>query len=208
MNSMNSSLTKLEKYTPFTTSIWKYKLDIDNETHKNIVNYVYDLKEKGQSRHISNHGGWQSNCLNEIQDPSLKILFDKLSSVTEEILFDLELHNYILSLESFWFNINGKNHYNIAHIHTGSSLSGVFYLKMPKRGGQIQFDRGDNQMWALPLETDFTKRGTAERCSSISIEPQELEYVVFPSSLQHSVQPNLSDEDRISMAINCNLRCE
>jgi len=199
--------TNLEKITPFVTSIWKRKLDIDEYTHKQIINYVYDLKNKNESNYISNYGGWQSRNFLHI-DTVLETLFEKMAWVSKQVMFDLGLEDYTLSIESFWFNINGKNHYNIAHIHTGSSLSGVFYLKMPKEGGQIQFDRGDNQMWALPVETDFTKRGIAERCSSISIQPKELEYVIFPSSLQHSVKPNIFDGDRISMAINCNLRKE
>lgn len=201
------TFTKLQKYTPFVTSIWKQKLDIDNETHKQIINYVYDLKQKNESNHISNQGGWQSPPIKQV-DSSLKILFETMALVSEQVMFDLGLNDYVLSLESFWFNVNGKNNYNNAHIHTGSSLSGVVYLKMPENGGRIKFDRGDNQMWSLPIETDYSKNGTADRCPAISIQPKELEYVLFPSSLQHSVEPNSSDDDRISMAINCKLKCD
>lgn len=196
---------KLEKYTPFVTSIWKQRLDIDTKTQEEIINYVYDLKEKNQSSHISNRGGWQSPSLKKI-DTTLETLFAKMALVSKEVMFDLGVEDYVLSIESFWFNINGKHNYNTAHVHTGSSLSGVFYLKMPKNGGQIKFDRGDNQMWALPTETDISKKGIADRCPGVSMQPEELEYLVFPSSLQHSVEPNHSDDDRISMAINCNLR--
>ena len=91
-----------------------------------------------------------------------------------------------------WGNISSFTHSNQIHNHITSltfsdqQLSGVVYLKVPKNSGKILFYNPFN----VNIQYCFT--------------PKENEIFLFPSVLYHSVEPNLSQEDRISIAFNFN----
>lgn len=203
----------VKKFTPFATSIWSTNVDIDEETHKKIIEFVYSLKEQDEGLNVSNSLGWHSSLgkninWNNFDTSPITFLFDKLKECNMEVMSELNLTedgwSYITT--DYWFNVNGKGAANYSHDHPDNSLSGVLYLKKPENSGRIIFERTDSQHWAMPYSNDFTKPGTDNRCNYYCLETEELEYVVFPASLRHSVEPNLSDEDRISMAINYRVR--
>jgi uncharacterized protein (TIGR02466 family) len=196
-----------KKITPFVTSIWSDKLNLDKDTHARIVDFVYALKNDDDGVNISNLGGWQSKSVVEIH-PHIEPMFTLMKKLTMGVLTDLNLlqDGYVPIVDNYWFNVNKKGDLNVAHDHPGSSLSGVVYLKKPKNSGDIVFERTDMQTWAFPGSIDPSKPGFADRCSAFTLRTEELDYVIFPSSLRHSVEPNMSNEDRISMAINFSLR--
>lgn len=90
----------------------------------------------------------------------------------------------------FWANINSHGGSDVVHHHNFSvdppqnEMSGVYYIKTPENSGQICFL---NQM--VPHEHS-------------PLTPKEKDLVIFPSYLLHYVTPNLSQEDRISIAFN------
>ena len=98
-----------------------------------------------------------------------------------------------LAIVGLWANISSFTNYNIPHTHLDfidlypyKSYSGVIYLKTPLNSGRICFKS--------PIATD----------GWIEIPPEETGIIIFPSTLEHYVQPNLSKEDRISLAFNFN----
>lgn len=196
-----------KKLTPFVTNIWSDKLNIDKSIHNQITKFVYDLKRQDNGVKISNSGGWQSKSVVEIHT-SIVPLFEEMKKLTMGVLHDLHLsqEGYVPIVDNYWFNVNSKGDLNNAHDHPGSSLSGVVYIKKPKNSGRICFQRSDMQTWALPGATDYANPGTPDRCQEVILDPEELDYIIFPSSLRHRVEQSMSNEDRISMAINFSLR--
>ena len=84
------------------------------------------------------------------------------------------------------------------HNHAGSILSGVFYIKSDPSQGNIMFERSDNAEYFLPpMEKPnyFTSTATTYKAMSNAL-------YVFPGWLKHSVQPNLTKEDRLSVSFN------
>jgi uncharacterized protein (TIGR02466 family) len=197
----------LHKHVPFATSIWKSNILITPEQHQAIIDYIMRLREQDKiGAKMSNIGGWQSNSYNSNDiDDILSPLFEQVKFITANVVHDLRLdiEGYQPSIINYWYNINNKNNYNRPHIHPKSSLSGVVYLKMPKNnGGNIYFERdSDGALWTFPA----SEQNIPERTQVSMLAPHELEFVVFPSYLRHGVDPNQTDEDRISMAINIGL---
>ena len=94
-----------------------------------------------------------------------------------------------------WSIISGKYCYNGVHSHLVDSQpgrdnrfwSGALYLKTPKNCGNITFHSYQN----INAGRD--------------VNPYESLVLLFPSSMYHSVRPNLSDKDRIVISFNITL---
>lgn len=80
---------------------------------------------------------------------------------------------------NIWLNLNYPLSYNALHNHDGK-YSGVFYVNIPEGSGNLIFPK---------LEE--------------TIVPEPGMIVLMKSDLQHAVEPNLSDDIRISFAFNC-----
>ena len=113
-------------------------------------------------------------------------------------------------MNSLWFMVNSKGGYNHKHQHfhkTDCALSGVFWIKVPKNSGNIIFYNPEeycnyqvNESYSNIIKNIFNQK------SSYSISPQEGKVLLFPSHLDHSVDKNCSDEDRISISFNINIQ--
>ena len=182
---------------------------IENVNIKLIEKYCYDLCETNKSSVMSNRGenSYQSPSLCpkfELNDEIIKLLTEvenKLSLVSDTIGF-----NSKIKVTNYWANINKKHCYNVDHSHTGCLLSAVFYIKVPENSGKITFLNSNG----LLIESYLTERNlnvNYDACdyslsSVFSVEPKEKCLIIFPAWLTHRVEPNSSNEDRISIAFN------
>lgn len=119
--------------------------------------------------------------------------FINLSDSYIENIFIEELKKFLNVTEStknkqfrfsnIWLNINYPGSYNKAHTHNGCERSGVFYVKVPEDSGDLYFTKMDEY-----------------------IKPYPGLLVLFDSNEEHAVEPNISDEPRISFAFNYRLK--
>ena len=74
----------------------------------------------------------------------------------------------------------------------------MYYVESTEEQGNIFFERSDNAEYFLPpvSQTNYFN-GTATSYKAITGA-----MYVFPSWLKHSVQPNKTDKDRISISFN------
>lgn len=178
----------------FPSVIWSGILNgLDNE---GIEKFAYQLKGMDKGVQISNYGGWQSNSIKQGTNKS----FDNLVNVITQNIYECQLQSGLphLQLYNIWLNINGKGAYNHLHNHAGSILSGVFYVKATPEQGNIFFERSDNAEYFLPPIQNanyFTSTATTYRALTNAL-------YIFPGWLKHSVQPNMTDSDRISISFN------
>ena len=103
-----------------------------------------------------------------------------------------------LQIQNIWININSPGAYNHLHNHAGSILSGVYYVNSTPEQGNIFFERSDNAEYFLPpveKPNYFTSTATTYKATTGAL-------YVFPGWMKHSVQPNTTDKDRISVSFN------
>ena len=177
-----------------------YQVDLDCNILE-MQEYCLDMMNTQDGRNVSNSGGWQSNDLKGVH------------MVLNELFEDIEHHGNIFAKEcsfkkpvkivNIWININGYKDYNLAHLHSHTMLSGVFYVKCPPNCGNIVFNH--------PTEKthQYDWRGsnfeTLNKYSYGIINGQSIEnrLYMFPSWLEHYVTPNMNkNEKRISIAFN------
>lgn len=99
-----------------------------------------------------------------------------------------------------WVNKHLEDDYAPYHDHVNSLLSGVYYLKIPKNSGKIQFK---NPSEYISKTINFpTKLSYIHNCDTYSFEPKEGMLLLFPSYLEHMVTPSETSEERYSLAFN------
>ena len=114
--------------------------------------------------------------------------------------------NKSIRLINAWVNINQKLNSNQAHTHPGCILSGVYYIKTPKECGNIQFIHPAQDMmtrdWSNFIDRNWYSDYNQYNSELWSLPSEEGRLYVFPSWIKHLVQPNMSDEERISISFN------
>lgn len=83
-----------------------------------------------------------------------------------------------IAVDYLWANVHPNGGYNAQHIHLGAPLVFVYYVQVPTP------------------RAAFVAQGAR-------IEPRAGDLLTFPGDLQHSVEPNESQEERISISGNC-----
>ena len=168
-----------------------------------IYNHIIEIKKKDkEGKVVSNWGGWKSKRFNKVNSYT-QPLFKILDKTVREIKKKVDC-NYDFKLLEYWYNINKEFSFNMPHMHVssgGSIVSGVFYVKTPKHCGKIVFRRND-PLITIMYDENINKYN--EYNSSIwSIDPKENLLVLFPSNMEHFVEPNLNkNNERISISFN------
>ena len=96
-----------------------------------------------------------------------------------------------------WFNIYQKGDYQEFHHHSNSVLSVVYFLKVGKNPASIFFK--NPYISTVRIEYDNYTPDTYDR---FSYQPKAGMILIFRSHLEHSVEKQVDDEDRISIAYN------
>lgn len=190
----------------FSTPLWFSNLEVNNEK---IEQYCKELSKKNKGRVLSNVGGWQSNdlFLRDNTDKRIKPLFTKIMNEVQSIAQEMNLLDSVkinFHTLQFWVNINGKENYNQLHNHPRSFLSGVYYVKVPKNSGNVIFNHPCTLMkfWYQ----QYTKEINHESHPQVFVAPEVGKLIIFPSWLEHVVQPNKVKKNRISIAFNVSVQ--
>ena len=99
-----------------------------------------------------------------------------------------------------WININPPGGYNGPHQHTNATLSGVYYVDVPRgkseKGGAIEFisPHPVRLLGGLVKSPLFAER--------FHIQPKPGFMLIFPGQLPHWVHPNDSGKSRLTVAFN------
>tara|TARA_B100000902_G_scaffold279862_1_gene265656 strand:+ start:911 stop:1495 length:585 start_codon:yes stop_codon:yes gene_type:complete len=182
----------------FPSVIWSGMMDgVDNAQ---IETFANDRKQLDEGVQVSNYIGWQSGPIRQGDNEE----FDKLvGAITDQVNgCAVQADIPALQIQNIWINVNTPGSYNHLHNHAGSLLSGVYYVKATPEQGNIFFERGDNAEYFLPpMEKPnyFTSTATTYKAMTNAL-------YIFPGWLKHSVQPNLTDENRISVSFNYGIK--
>ena len=186
----------------FPSSIHSLGIDnFDNYKDQLIQETYIERDEDPIGREVSNCGGWQSNeiNINNCKSETLKdIIVDSVSKLPM-------LENVSMIIEG-WKNINEPGNFNVKHNHPRANLSGVLWIKTPKDSGNIVFT--SPQLFNKFQELDSYKdefRYNSNSYMTYYFPPTEGIILIFPSSLEHEVEVNKSDQDRISYSFNIKL---
>ena len=175
-----------------------YAQDFKLDTNQMAQNIIQWSKEDGGVTK-TNVNGWHSKTDMHTKQ-EYKPLIDELFRMAYEV-FNEEFLDGEPKLGNMWANINPPGGYNKPHIHPNSLFSGVYYVKTPPNSGRlICNDPRPGIQTCMPN----IKKGQAPKhlWREVNLQPQENRAIMFNSWLWHTVEPNKSNEDRISVSFN------
>jgi len=184
----------------FPSMVWSTLFDDRKPFNDRLLESVLRLRES-DPRGVDNTNvkGWQSpnilQTLPEFADINLRIL-----QVCDRIGQSLHFNPGFTYHHQAWANISPPGAYNKLHFHANCHFSGVYYisLKAPECGSIYFRDpRVASRMLTCPVDevSDFT-------AEEIRMRPEEGRMYVFPGWLEHGVEENKSDRDRIGISFN------
>ena len=184
----------IEKFFP--TIVYGKDVQLDNnKLAQDIVNW--SNQDKGVSK--TNYKGWHSTT-DMGQKPEYQQLVTELLRMQKEI-YDNEHIDRHARLGNMWANINPTDGMNQPHIHPNSLFSGVYYVKSQPNAGRLKiYDPRPGVQLIMPTR----KPGNPGRdmWRDANIEPVVGRIIMFPAWLWHSVEPNKSNDLRISISFN------
>ena len=189
----------------FPTPVWTLQLD----NYKNINEQMYNyIKSKQINDEIginkSNVKGWHSNDF-DLNDKEPQNFITFLLPSIEKVMVDMnwEKQKQIAKINNMWAIVNIGGSTNLRHQHGNSTISGAYYIRAPLNSGDIVFyDPRPAPVYSHPnvVAPNFLNAQVN------GITPKEGALVLFPSYLDHSVNENLSNEERIVISFNIKIQ--
>lgn len=178
----------MQYYDYFSTRIWFDQCNnIDN---KKLKKDILEFSEKEKNQIISNVGGYQGHKFHD--QNWYTTICSKIPLREDKPIANFKIYN--------WVNINKKGDYNQKHTHLNTNvfLCGVYYVSVPENSGDIKFYDPRGPYIVGMVDHQYYSDGF----TYYKIKPEEGMVIFFPPWLEHDVDTNESDEDRISIAFN------
>ena len=188
----------------FATPVWTSIIRKHEEINDTMFKYIKSLQKKDSSGvNRSNLLGWHSGNFDlDLEQP--RFFVNSISAQLNSVFTDMgwDLKNQKVKITGMWAVINKKNASNSMHIHSNNYISAAYYVKAPKNCGDIVFyDPRFAATYRYPKISKTNKLNS----NIVSFQPKEGMLVLFPSYLQHSVNLNKTNEERIVISFNINL---
>ena len=180
----------------FPTTIYGHDTQLDNNF---LANEIVNWSKQNKGLQKTNVNGWHSET-NMHELPQFKPLVDELFKMQHQV-FKEEWLDRQPRLGNMWANINYPGGYNKPHIHPNSLYSGVYYVKTPPNCGKIVFN---DPRPGIQTNMPTRKPGQPPKhlWREVHLDPKVNRILMFPAWLWHSVEPNQSNDLRISVSFN------
>jgi uncharacterized protein (TIGR02466 family) len=182
----------------FPTLVWKVSLKAEwrDAIATDVLALLAELRrdlpplEPGQ--------GWQSEqTLHEREQ--LRQLHSCVNQAAGSVLRFLRTGQEPLEVTGCWATVLAKGAMHKVHSHPNNFLSGVYYVRVLPGADTINFHDPRSQARIIrPPVFELT----AENTDQVVVKVTSGTLLLFPSYLEHSVDANLCDEERISISFN------
>ena len=183
----------------FPTIIYIEDLPNPNELNSYLEKHIVEWSKNDTGVKKTNVNGWHSKTdMNQRKeyDPLSNELFQMQNEIIQEEHLDMRP-----KLGNMWANINYRDGYNLGHIHPNSLFSGVYYIKAQPNCGRLHLmDPRPGAQHVMPPRKEGKLPRELWRDSYYEAIPGRL--IMFPAWLWHKVEPNKSDDVRISVSFN------
>ena len=180
----------------FPTFIYGKDIQLNNQE---LAQHIINWSQQDQGLKKTNVNGWHSQTDMHTK-PEYKPLVDELFIFIQEIWKEEWLDKKPV-LGNMWANINQPGGYNRPHIHPNSLFSGVYYIKTPLNCGKLVCnDPRPGIQTVMPVRVKGTPPQHLWR--ECHLDVKEGRSIIFPAWLWHCVEPNESNDIRISVSFN------
>ena len=180
----------------FPTLVWKFQIKsgIRTDLNASIVEALHRLG----APELQPGEAWQSNRSLETEE-QFHPLMACVEQAAKSVLRFLKIGYDAFTVTGCWVSVNAPGTSHRAHSHPNNFLSGVYYVQTPAGADTINFHDPRKQTGIIrPPVQELT----AENTDQVVVNVSEGTLLLFPSFLEHSVDPNPGDTVRISVSFN------
>ncbi len=182
----------------FPTNIWAHDLapEVYEPLNRRLVQRIEELLSPRPD--IGPGQTWQTR--NDLQnDPAFAEFIALVCEAVDGVIQFLEIEPLPYEVTGCWGNVNPPGAPHGMHTHANNYLSGVYFAQTQKGADSITFfdPRDRINMIQPPI-----KRKTQNNATTVNVEARLGRLVVFPAWLRHTVAPNESQSERISISFN------
>ena len=182
----------------FPTLVWKIllKAELRDAIAAKVLATLETLRRDLPA--LEPHQGWQSEQGLHLRD-DFQELVSCVNNATKSILRFLRMGQEELEITGCWATVLAKGALHKAHSHPNNFLSGVYYVRVQPGADTINFHDPRRQTYVIrPPVVELT----AENTDQVVVRVTNGTLLMFPSYLEHSVDGNMSEEERISISFN------
>ncbi len=197
----------------FPLAVYYHDLEESDTQNKKILSRINELKSSSGEKRTEGHASWTGDVhrVDRLHfDDQMEWLTQNVARHAEEYLRLLghDLDKCAVHIQRSWPVIAVKGQRVARHAHHTAHISAVYYVSAPNtgNGGKIEFYNDNRPNEIQPGIGSTMTGGYAERNSlnygSAVYEPKPGRLLLFPSKTTHAVEPNETDEQRISISFD------
>ena len=191
------SITNFEVQALFATPY--FKADIGHAITPEQIAFIQNLKM------IRNRDNLISEDLYIFRLPELKSIADAVQEALDIYARDVMGIKQRLYVTQSWSLMNPPNVGMHAHAHSNSLVSGsLYYCDLPEPVSRVVFDKWTHYR-QLEINPERDKQNIFNTPVNV-ITPKQNELFMFPSDINHMIEPNGSSEPRRAIAFNSFIR--
>ena len=185
----------------YPTPLWHTNLPTNNvkerkvSLNEDLLNFIKEEYKKNPEivSKSNKGGGWQSRT-DLHKEPIMDELGNHIYNVCKTIFPQIKgMH-----ITQMWAAINFEHSYNLIHCHGNMyHLSGAYYLQVPKDSGRIAFR--DPRHAAI---NHYWSNKQIDNGEHHWREPQESDLMLWPTFLDHFVEPSKSKDPRVMISFD------
>jgi len=182
----------------FPTLVWKILLEAElrSAIDAKILAALEGIR-RGLPR-LEAGQGWQSEQTLHAREEFLD-LAACVGNAARSVLRFLRIGDQAVEITGCWATVLARGAAHKAHSHPNNFLSGVYYVRTRPGSDAINFHDPRTQAGVIrPPVVELT----AENTDQVVVRVTNGILLMFPSYLEHSVDANVNEEERISVSFN------
>lgn len=147
---------------------------------------------------LSNKGEFDQELFEQYNVQSfISFISRHIRNYLEQVNFQYDKSNLTMKFHGSWMTLTKKDKHTILHDHGCTDISAVYYFKTNGMDGDLVFNQ--------PNKLLKNSRVFGRYNHHYTIKPKVGQLVIFPSSLDHRVLENKTDNDRVSVSFNMSI---
>jgi uncharacterized protein (TIGR02466 family) len=146
--------------------------------------------------------GFERNFYEKLPQDEMEELKNIFLNEAEKYLKEIINKKIDLDITKSWTKVCKQYEYDTPHEHSGNTVIAVYYIKTPDKCGDLLLHDPRGATNFIPqYEKNLSGQNLSGR-TYYRIAPRCGQLILFPAYIIHSVEPNMSEDVRISIAMN------
>jgi uncharacterized protein (TIGR02466 family) len=182
----------------FPTLVWKFLLEAELRSAIDAKILATLETMRRELPKLAPGQGWQSEQTLHARE-EFQQLAACVGNAAKSILRFLRIGHEACEITGCWATVLARGAAHKAHSHPNNFLSGVYYVRTRPGSDAINFHDPRAQAGVIrPPVVELT----AENTDQVVVRVANGTLLMFPSYLEHSVDANVNEEERISVSFN------